>query len=441
MSAERRAVAKATKRLIPFLFGIYIVAYLDRVNVSFAQLQLEDDLGFSDTIFGLGAGIFSLGYVIFGMPSNILLERFGARRWLSAIMIAWGLLSASMLFIEGKESFYLLRFLLGVAEAGFFPGIVLYLTWWFPEADRGRTLALFMTAISASYVIGGPLSGGLLELDGVAGLEGWQWLFLCEGLPAVALGFVALRFLDDRPADAEWLEPDEKEALTTRIEGELQGQGDGGAGRPHPRRAAQRAGVALRADLLHHPLGCVRADVLRARPRAGAHRPERLRGGRARGRALQLRDRGHDRLRRHGPTASGQRRMYVIGLMLLGAAGTVLTAYASTVILLAFSLTLSTVGLLAVIPIFWSLPTGFLTGSAAAAGIGAIAAIGNLGGFGGPAFTGAMEDSTGDFVTPFIVLAGLLVVGCLLTLLVREPAATAAAGAARARPEAAEPVA
>ena len=156
MSAERRAVAKATRRLIPFLFGIYIVAYLDRVNVSFAQLQLEDDLGFSDTIFGLGAGIFSLGYVIFGMPSNLLLERFGARRWLAAIMIAWGLLSASMMFIEGAASFYVLRFLLGVAEAGFFPGIVLYLTWWFPEADRGRTLALFMTAISASYVVGRP---------------------------------------------------------------------------------------------------------------------------------------------------------------------------------------------------------------------------------------------------------------------------------------------
>ena len=200
MSAERRAVAKATKRLIPFLFGIYIVAYLDRVNVSFAQLQLENDLGFSDTIFGLGAGIFSLGYVIFGIPSNILLERFGARRWLAAIMIAWGLLSASMMFIDGASSFYVMRFLLGVAEAGFFPGIVLYLTWWFPEADRGRTLALFMTAISASYVAGGPLSGGLLELDGVAGLDGWQWLFLCEGLPAVALGFVTLRFLDDRPA-------------------------------------------------------------------------------------------------------------------------------------------------------------------------------------------------------------------------------------------------
>ena len=246
MSAERRAVAKATRRLIPFLFGIYIVAYLDRVNVSFAQLQLEDDLGYTDTIFGLGAGIFSLGYVIFGIPSNILLQKFGARRWMAVIMVAWGLLSASMFFIDSKESFYLLRFLLGAAEAGFFPGIVLYLTWWFPEADRGRTLALFMTAISASYVIGGPLSGGLLELDGIAGLDGWQWLFLVEGLPAVVLGFVTLRFLDDRPRDAEWLEADEREALAARVESELQAKAprDRSGAASQPLCAAARCGCA-----------------------------------------------------------------------------------------------------------------------------------------------------------------------------------------------------
>ena len=439
MSAERRAVAKATKRLIPFLFGIYIVAYLDRVNVSFAQLQLKDDLNFSDTIFGLGAGIFSLGYVIFGLPSNILLQRFGARRWLSAIMVVWGLLSASMLFIEGATSFYVMRFLLGVAEAGFFPGIVLYLTWWFPEADRGRTLALFMTAISASYVIGGPLSGGLLELDGVAGLEGWQWLFLCEGLPAVALGFVALRFLDERPTDAEWLDPEEREALTSRIEGELQAKAaEGpGSGIRHALRSGQVWICALLyfiilsaafgltffvPDLVQERTGLSDFEVgaLAAVPYSFATVAMIVFAGRA------------DR--------SGKRRMYVIGLMLLGAVGTVLTAYVQTVVLLAFALTLSTIGLLAVIPIFWSLPTGFLTGSAAAAGIGAIAAIGNLGGFGGPAFTGAMEDSTGDFVVPFLVLAGLLAVGCLLTLLVREPA-VAAAPEPRAAAEAAEPVA
>ena len=164
MSLEERAFRKATRRLIPFLFLIYVVAYLDRVNVSFAQLQLEDDLGFSDTIFGIGAGIFSLGYVIFGVPSNLALERFGARRWLAGIMVVWGVISASMMFINDATSFYVLRFLLGAAEAGFFPGIILFLTWWFPERERTRTIALFLTAVSAAYVAGGPLSGACSSL-------------------------------------------------------------------------------------------------------------------------------------------------------------------------------------------------------------------------------------------------------------------------------------
>ena len=421
MTAERRAVAKATRRLIPFLFGIYVVAYLDRVNVSFAQLQLEDDLGFSDTIFGLGAGIFSLGYVIFGVPSNLLLQRFGARRWLAAIMITWGLISASMMFIDGASSFYVMRFLLGVAEAGFFPGIVLYLTWWFPEADRGRTLALFMTAISASYVAGGPISGGLLELDGVAGLDGWQWLFLCEGLPAVALGFVTLRFLDDRPAQAEWLEEDERSALTARIEAELQakaGEGPGSRVRDALRSGQVWVCATIYFIILSAAFGLTFfvPDLVQERTGLSDFEVGALAAvpyGVATVSMLVLARRADQ---------SDRRRAYVIALMLTGAAGTVLTAYAQTEVLLALSLTLATVGLLGVIPIFWSLPTGFLAGSAAAAGIGAIAAIGNLGGFGGPAFTGAMEDATGDFVTPFLVLAGLLVVGCLLTLLTREPA-------------------
>jgi MFS transporter, ACS family, tartrate transporter len=209
VTLEERAFGKATRRLIPFLFLIYVVAYLDRVNVSFAQLQLEDDLAFSDTIFGIGAGIFSIGYVLFGVPSNLALERFGARRWLAAIMVVWGVLSAATMLIESAAGFYVLRFLLGAAEAGFFPGIILFLTWWFPERQRTRVLALFFTAISVAYVAGGPLSGGLLELDGVLGLDGWQWLFLVEGLPAIVLGWVTLRFLDDRPRQADWLEPEE----------------------------------------------------------------------------------------------------------------------------------------------------------------------------------------------------------------------------------------
>jgi MFS transporter, ACS family, tartrate transporter len=416
--AERSAIAKATRRLIPFLFGIYIVAYLDRVNVSFAQLQLEDDLGFSDTIFGLGAGIFSLGYVLFGVPSNLALARFGARRWLASIMIVWGVLSASTMFIDSATSFYVLRFLLGVAEAGFFPGIVLYLTWWFPEQERARALALFMTAISASYVLGGPLSGGLLELDGLAGLDGWQWLFLCEGLPAVALGFVTLSFLSERPRDADWLEPAERSALGERMETELRAKERAGSVKL---RHALGSGQVWLLSLIYFILlaagfgltffapdlvedrtdyGDFEIGVLSAIPFAIATA------------AMLAAARSADR--------RGRRRLHAVVLTLVGAAGVALTAYAESPLSLTIALTLATVGILGAIPVFWALPTAFLTGTAAAGGIALIAALGNLGGFAGPAFTGAMEDSTGDFTTPFVVLAALLVAGSLLTLLARE---------------------
>ncbi len=423
---ERQTLAKVTRRLIPFLFGIYVVAYLDRVNVSFAQLQLKHDLDFSDTIFGLGAGIFSLGYVIFGVPSNLMLARVGARRWLAAIMIAWGLISASMVFITGPQSFYTLRFLLGAAEAGFFPGIILYLTWWFPSQDRSRVLALFLTATSLAYVAGGPLSGGLLELDGVAGLDGWQWLFLVEGLPSVVLGFVTLRYLDERPADAEWLEPEERTYLSERLAREL---------RETASAVDDRAGSALLngqvwllgfvnfillgagfgliffvPDLVQDRTGYTNFEVglLAAVPFAIATA------------AMLWVARRADRAPR--------RRPYVAALGAVGAAGTLITAYAGSPIPLVVGITLSAVGVLSAIPVFWTLPTSFLTGTAAAAGIALIAVIGNLGGFAGPAFTGVMKDSTGGYETPLTVLAGVLLLGSLLALLAREepPVRTAA---------------
>jgi ACS family tartrate transporter-like MFS transporter len=412
------ALRKTTRRLLPFLFLIYVVAYLDRVNVSFAQLQLEDDLGFSDTIFGLGAGIFSLGYVLFGVPSNLALNRFGARRWLALIMIVWGLLSASMLFITDAAGFYVLRFLLGVAEAGFFPGIILYLTWWFPERERTPVLALFLTAVSVAYVVGGPLSGGLLELDGLAGLDGWQWLFLVEGLPAVALGFVTLRFLDERPEDADWLDPDERAALAgeVRRERELR-EAMGGSRVADALRSGQvwllsaiyflivAAAFGLTffvPDLVQDRTGYSDFSVgaLAAIPYALATA------------AMLLIARRADR--------APSRRPYLVGPILVGAAGCALTAHAQSPLLLIVAITLSAVGLLSAIPVFWAFPTGFLTGTAAAAGIALIAAIGNLGGFAGPAFTGIAEDETGGFELPLTVLAGLLVAGSLLVAGARE---------------------
>ena len=401
MTVEERAFRKVTRRLIPFLFLIYVVAYLDRVNVSFAQLQLEDDLGFSDTIFGLGAGIFSLGYVIFGVPSNLALARFGARRWLAAIMVVWGVISASMALMEGAASFYTLRFLLGAAEAGFFPGIILYLTWWFPERERTRAVALFLTAVSAAYVAGGPISGGLLELDGFAGLDGWQWLFLVEGVPAVVLGYVTLRFLDERPADADWLEPDERQFLTAEVAGELPAV----PGRTRDALSSGRvwglglvyfvllaAGFGLTffvPDLVQDRTGYsdFEVGVLSAIPYGFATVAMVIAARRGTGLTVPI---------------------------LVGAAGTLLTAYAQSTLLLTFAVTLAAVGILSALPRFWALPTAFLSGTAAAAGIALVAAVGNLGGFVGPAFTGIAEDSTGGFEMPLTVLAGVLLVtaGC-----------------------------
>ena len=412
MSLEERAFRKATRRLIPFLFLIYVVAYLDRVNVSFAQLQLEEDLGFSDTVFGIGAGIFSLGYVIFGVPSNLALERFGARRWLAAIMILWGLISMSMLFIVDATSFYVLRFLLGAAEAGFFPGIILFLTWWFPERERTRVLALFLTAISVAYVAGGPLSGGLLELDGVLGLDGWQWLFLVEGLPAVVLGWVTLRFLDEGPEEAAWLEPEERAFLAGEVARERELKAAiGGQGLGDALRSGQvwllslvyfliiAAAFGLTffvPDLVQDRTGYsdFEVGVLSAVPYGFATA------------AMLVIARRADR--------APSRRPYVAATVLVGAVGCVATAYAESPLALTVAITLSAVGLLSAIPVFWAFPTALLGGTAAAAGIALIAAIGNLGGFAGPAFTGISEDSTGGFEMPLTVLAGLLVVGAAL---------------------------
>jgi len=406
VTLEERAFRKATRRLIPFLFLIYVVAYLDRVNVSFAQLQLEDDLDFSDTIFGLGAGIFSLGYVIFGVPSNLALARFGARRWLAAIMIAWGLISASMMFIEGPGGFYVLRFLLGAAEAGFFPGIILFLTWWFPERERTPALALFLTAVSVAYVFGGPISGGLLELDSFAGLDGWQWLFLVEGLPAIALGFVTLRFLDERPEEAAWLEPEEREFLAAEVRREHELRDRLGPERVRDALASGRvwayglvnfvllaAGFGLTffvPDLVQDRTGYTdfEVGVLAAIPFGFAT-------------AAMI--------------AASRRSGGIAPLMAVGAAGTLITAYADSPLLLTLGITLAAVGLLAALPRFWIGPTSMPGGSAAAAGIALVAVLGNLGGFAGPAFTGIAKDSSGGYELPLVTL-GLILAACALLI-------------------------
>src|SRR6188474_338145 len=202
MISEQHLLKKVTRRLIPFMFLLYIVSYLDRVNVSYAALQMNAALGFSAEIYSLGAGIFFIGYFLFEIPSNLILHRIGARMWIARILITWGIISSAMMFVQGAVSFYVLRFLLGIAEAGFFPGMILYLTYWFPAHARGRAVARFMTATAIAGAIGSPLSGLLLEMDGIRGLGGWQWLFLLEGIPAVLLGFITFVYLPDGPKSA-----------------------------------------------------------------------------------------------------------------------------------------------------------------------------------------------------------------------------------------------
>src|SRR2546426_4592487 len=240
------------------MFVLYVVAYLDRINVGFAALQMRQDLGFTDTVYGLGAGIFFIGYFLFEVPSNLIMHRVGARVWMARIMISWGVISAAMMLVRGATSFYALRFLLGAAEAGFFPGMILYLTYWFPAAEQARAVARFMTATAMAGVVGGPISGAILVgLGGRGGLAGWQWLFLLEGLPAVAFGLAVLVYLTDRPEMADWLAPEERRWLSEHM------------GREHAERQA-RHGYGVVQALAHRRGGLLPRPYLP--PARGGHR-------------------------------------------------------------------------------------------------------------------------------------------------------------------------
>ena len=217
---EARVMRRISFRIVPFIMLLYFIAFIDRVNIGFAALTMNKDLGFSPAVFGLGAGIFFLGYFIFEVPSNLILNKVGARLWIARVMITWGIISAAFAFISGETSFLVLRFLLGVAEAGFFPGIILYLSFWFPARYRAGVVSLFMAAAPISVVLGSPLSSALLEMDGLLGLRGWQWMFIMEAIPAFLLGFVVLKFLTDKPEKATWLKDDEREWLVNEMNAE-----------------------------------------------------------------------------------------------------------------------------------------------------------------------------------------------------------------------------
>jgi ACS family tartrate transporter-like MFS transporter len=418
-AVERAAVARAIRRLIPFLFACYVVAYIDRVNIGFAATELQRDLGLNNAVYGLGAGLFFLGYCLFEIPSNLVLERVGARRWMARIMIGWGIVSIGMMLVSGTRSFYTGRILLGVAEAGFFPGAVLYLTYWIPAAERARAGALFMAAAPIAVIVGAPVSEALLSLDGVAGLKGWQWLFLIEGLPALALGGAALAFLTDRPEQASWLPSEERRALGALMAEEQ-------TGRSVHHAASLRGAMTGRVWLLsfiYFLNALVTYGVFLWLPKI----LQDVSG--ARGLTLSAMTAapfvvalvGMIVIGRHSDR-TGDRKWHVAGCAITAAVGLVLAAaFRDNAALVVLSFTLSQTGQRSVMSVFWAIPPQFLGGTAAAAGIALINSIGNLGGAVGPTVVGRLREASGGYTSGLLVLAMVLILQASLVAALRLP--------------------
>jgi len=422
---ERRVMTKATWRLVPLMCLCYLVAYLDRVNVGFAALEMKVDLNFSDRIYGFGSGIFFIGYFLFEVPSNILLERVGARLWIARIMIVWGLISGSMLLVKSQWIFYLLRFFLGAGEAGFFPGMILYLTYWFPTSYRSRTVALFMAAAAMAGVIGSPLSGLLLDHHPVW-LKGWQWLFLVEAVPALLLGITVLIYLPDGPKNVRWLDETEFSWLTGRLDSERAAREEKhsmslGQALSHPRVLVLSllyfliviGGYGL--DMfLPQVLGVAFPKVSKTVLGVISAVPPLVTVF-----VMILWGRRSD--------ARRERRWHVALPSWWAALGLLLATLPVPPIVSVLALSLAVSGRWSSIPPFWGLPTAFLSGTAAAGGIALINSIGNLGGFVGPYLMGWFKDRTGDYALGLRVLAGAFIAGGILSLClkIRESDSTA----------------
>jgi MFS transporter, ACS family, tartrate transporter len=387
---------------------------------------MNKDIGLSPAAYGFGAGIFFLGYFIFEVPSNLILEKVGARRWIARILITWGIISGAMAFVEGAYSFYALRFLLGVAEAGFFPGIILYLSYWFPARNRAAVTALFMAAAPISVALGSPISTALMELDGLMGMKGWQWLFILEALPAVIMGFVTYFFMTDRPEKATWMPEDEKTWLVQTMNAEVAARA--GAAHPSPWRALVNPRVLALAVIYFgtsaglYTLGIWAPSIIKqlgvstmtvgflnmVAPAVSVL-------------AMYLWSRHSDR--------TGERSWHVViaclcastGLILAGASTDLILAGATAgLVTVILTLTMVNIGISSCKPPLWSMPTIFLSGPAAAAGIATINAIGNLGGFIGPSMIGWIKQSTGSFAGGLYFVAGLLVLSAVLTLVLAK---------------------
>ena len=426
---------KVAGRLIPFLFVCYIVAFLDRVNVGFAKLQMATDLHFSDAIYGFGAGIFFIGYFIFEVPSNVILERVGARLWIARIMITWGIISSAFMFTDDiywgsiatwfnctdpEFTFYVFRFLLGACEAGFFPGIILYLTYWFPGSRRTKVIALFMTAIAISNVIGAPVSGAIMQyMQGIGGLRGWEWLFLLEGIPSVIVGCLVFVFLPNGPRQAEWLDEREKNFIVHQVEEDDAGKNELGKGHRFwdafsDYRVWFLAVVYFSGVVCFYAINFWMPTIIQE---LGIDKKDFLKVG-----LLSMIPWGISAVvmviwGAHSDK-TGERRWHVACSLLLGVSGLIglaLVGHAPIPSMIALTLVAS--GTLSFVATFWSLPTAFLSGTAAAAGIAFVNSVGNLGGHFGPDLIGRIRTmSGGASEAAFLALAAIAVLGAVITI-------------------------
>jgi ACS family tartrate transporter-like MFS transporter len=413
MTEAQAVLAKAARRLIPLLGLLYVVSFLDRVNVSYAALTMNADIGLSASAFGLGAGIFFIGYFLFEIPSNLILHKVGARVWIARIMVTWGVVAMGMAAVQGPMTFLVGRFLLGIAEAGFFPGMILYLTYWFPKTERGRIIGSFMVAVPLASAIGGPISTLLLGTS-LFGLSGWRTMYLIEGLPAVLLGFVVLRILPDRPAVASWLDEGERRLLTSLVEEE------------------EKAPERLRDGLLSPRVwlfASVYFGFVLGLYGFGFWAPQIIKslGGLTNAQvglissipyvtsavAMVLWGRHSD--------STGERKWHVALPAALGAVGFFASATTTNPTVSLLALTCGAVGIYAGTPVFWTLPTALLSGTAAASGIALINSVGNLGGYLGPFAMGWLKEWTGGYAAGLYVLSGAMLGASLLVLRAPTP--------------------
>lgn len=410
-----RTLRRITWRIVPFIMLLYFIAYIDRVNIGFAALTMNKDLGLTASMLGFGAGIFFWGYFLFEVPSNIILHKVGARLWIARVMVTWGIISGAMAFVQGPTSFYVMRFLLGAAEAGFFPGIILYLSYWFPARHRAGVTAFFMAAAPISTALGSPVSAALLEMNGLLGLAGWQWLFIVEAIPALILGVVVFFYMTDRPERASWLKDDERAWLIGVMRQEAANNKTASGNHSIIRGLADPRVLALSliyfgtsaglytlgiwAPQIIKQMGVssMTVGLLNAIPPTVSVI------------AMVLWSRHSDRTR--------ERTWHVIIACLAAATGLVIAGTSEALIGLIAALTLVNVGISCAKPPLWTMPTMFLSGAAAATGIATINSIGNLGGFAGPAMIGWIKDQTGSFAGGLYFVAGLLVLSASLTLL------------------------